>query len=133
MVRTRRTARKSTGRLPTGQLAPRDAHHKTSKRDSPNATKIKEKQEQNYPGFEFKPRQVNDSSQTNQVTVHLVSQAQSGNARSVPQQSWLNKCETSLTPWVASFSNILMSRTPCRKATMTDAAEIQGGPVRIIG
>jgi hypothetical protein len=48
------------------------AHHETSKRDSPNETKIKEEQKQNYPGFEFKPRQVNDSSQTNQVTVHLV-------------------------------------------------------------
>jgi hypothetical protein len=30
------------------------AHHKTSKRDSPNETKVKEKQ--NYPGFKFKPR-----------------------------------------------------------------------------
>jgi hypothetical protein len=38
------------------------AHHETSKRDSPNEPKIKEKQKQNYPGFEFKPRQVNDSS-----------------------------------------------------------------------
>jgi hypothetical protein len=38
------------------------AHHETSKRDSPNGTKIKEKQNQNYPRFEFKPRQVNDSS-----------------------------------------------------------------------
>jgi hypothetical protein len=28
-----------------------------------------------YPGFEFKPRQVNDSSQSNQVTYHLVSQS----------------------------------------------------------
>jgi hypothetical protein len=43
------------------------AHHETSKRDSPNELKIKEKQKQNYPGFEFKPRQVNDSSQLNQV------------------------------------------------------------------
>jgi hypothetical protein len=50
------------------------AHHETSKRDSPNETKIKEKK-QNYPGFKFKPHQVNDSSQSNQVTVHLVSQA----------------------------------------------------------
>jgi hypothetical protein len=48
------------------------AHYETSKRDSPNEAKIKEKQ--NNPGFEFKPRQVNDSSQSNQVTVHLVSQ-----------------------------------------------------------
>jgi hypothetical protein len=51
------------------------ARHETSKRDSPNELKIKEKQKQNYPGFEFKPRQVNDSSQLNQVTVHLVSQS----------------------------------------------------------
>jgi hypothetical protein len=29
---------------------------------------------QNYPGFEFKPRQVNDSSQSNQGTDHLISQ-----------------------------------------------------------
>jgi hypothetical protein len=49
------------------------AHHETSERDSPNEVKIKEKQKQNYPRFEFKPRQVNDSSQSNQVTVHLIS------------------------------------------------------------
>jgi hypothetical protein len=50
------------------------AHHETSKRDSPNETKVKEKQtKQNYPEFEFKPRQVNDSSQSNQGTDHLVS------------------------------------------------------------
>jgi hypothetical protein len=39
-----------------------------------NETKVKEKQ--NYPGFEFKHRQVNDSSQSNQETDHLVSQVQ---------------------------------------------------------
>jgi hypothetical protein len=50
------------------------AHHETSKLDSPNELKIKEKQKQNYPGFELKPCHVNDSSQSNQVTVHLVSQ-----------------------------------------------------------
>jgi hypothetical protein len=50
------------------------AHHETSKRDSPNETNVKEKQtKQNYPEFEFKPRQVNDSSQSNQGTDHLVS------------------------------------------------------------
>jgi hypothetical protein len=49
------------------------AHHETSKHNSPNEIKIKEKQKQNYPGFEFKPRQVNDSSQSNQGTDHLVS------------------------------------------------------------
>jgi hypothetical protein len=47
-------------------------NHETSKRDSPNKTKIKVKQPK-CPGFEFKPRQVNDSSQTNQGTDHLVS------------------------------------------------------------
>jgi hypothetical protein len=45
------------------------AHHETSKHDSPNETK------QNYPGFKFKHRQVNDSSQSNQETDHLVSQS----------------------------------------------------------
>jgi hypothetical protein len=50
------------------------AHHGTSKCDSPNETKVKEKTKQNYTEFKFKPRQVNDSSQSNQVTVHLVSQ-----------------------------------------------------------
>jgi hypothetical protein len=51
------------------------AHHETIKRDSPNETKIKVKQ-MNRPGFEFKPRQVSDSSQSNQETDHLVSQKQ---------------------------------------------------------
>jgi hypothetical protein len=49
------------------------AHHETSKRDSPNKTRIKVKQT-NCPGFEFKPHQVNDSSQSNQETDHLISQ-----------------------------------------------------------
>jgi hypothetical protein len=47
-------------------------HHETSKHVSPNKTKIKEKQ--NCPGFKFNPRQVNDSSQSNKGTDHLVSQ-----------------------------------------------------------
>jgi hypothetical protein len=49
------------------------AHHETSKHDSLNETEIKVKLTK-YLGFEFKPRQVNDSSQLNQVTDHLVSQ-----------------------------------------------------------
>jgi hypothetical protein len=40
------------------------AHHETSKHDSPHDTKIKVKQLK-YPEFKFKPRQVNDSSQSN--------------------------------------------------------------------
>jgi hypothetical protein len=48
------------------------AHHETSKRDSPNENKDK-KIKQTYPRFEFKPRQVNDSLQSNQGTDHLVS------------------------------------------------------------
>jgi hypothetical protein len=35
----------------------------------------KRKIKRNYPGFERKPRQVNDSSQSNQETDHLVSQS----------------------------------------------------------
>jgi hypothetical protein len=50
------------------------AHHEISKHDSLNETKIKRKIKQNYPEFKFKPRQVNDSSQSNQGTDHLVSQ-----------------------------------------------------------
>jgi hypothetical protein len=50
------------------------AHHETSKRDSPNETKVKEKRKQNYPGFKFKHRQVNDSSQSNHGADHLVTQ-----------------------------------------------------------
>jgi hypothetical protein len=37
----------------------------------------KKKTKQNCPGFEFKPHQVNDSSQSNQGTDHLVSQSPS--------------------------------------------------------
>jgi hypothetical protein len=48
-------------------------HHETSKHDSPNKTKIKVKQSKCH-GFEFKPGQVNDSSQSNQGTGHLISQ-----------------------------------------------------------
>jgi hypothetical protein len=47
-------------------------HHETSKRDSPMNQRIKVKQS-NHPEFEFKPRQVNDSSPSNQWTDHLVS------------------------------------------------------------
>jgi hypothetical protein len=49
------------------------AHHETSKRDSANKQRIKIKQLK-CPVFEFKPHQVNDSSQSNHETDHLVSQ-----------------------------------------------------------
>jgi hypothetical protein len=49
------------------------AHHKTSKRDSPMKQRIKVKQLKCLK-FEFKPRQINDSLQSNQVTDYLVSQ-----------------------------------------------------------
>jgi hypothetical protein len=48
------------------------AHYEISKHDSPNETKIKVKQT-NRPRFKFKHHQVNDSSQSNQGTNHLVS------------------------------------------------------------
>jgi hypothetical protein len=47
-------------------------HHETSKHDSPNETKVK-KIKQNYFEFECKPRQVSDSSQSNEGIDHLVS------------------------------------------------------------
>jgi hypothetical protein len=47
---------------------PRDKQTRFSERN-----KDKRKTKQNYPGFEFKPHQVNDSSQSNQVTFQLVS------------------------------------------------------------
>jgi hypothetical protein len=49
---------------------PRDKQTRFSKRN-----KNKRKTKWNYPKFEFKPRQVNDSSQSNQGTDHLVSQS----------------------------------------------------------
>jgi hypothetical protein len=48
---------------------PRDKQTRFFKRK-----KGKRKIKQNYPSFEFKHRQVNDSSQSNQETDHLVSQ-----------------------------------------------------------
>jgi ribonuclease HI len=57
--------------LPTMPHLP-PGHHEISKHDSPHDTKIKVKLPK-YPEFEFKPRQVNDSSQSNQGTNHSVS------------------------------------------------------------
>jgi hypothetical protein len=53
--------------------APTTAHHETSKCDSPYETKITVRHPK-CPGFEFKLHQVNDSSESNQGTDHLVSQ-----------------------------------------------------------
>jgi hypothetical protein len=49
---------------------PRDKQTRFSKRN-----KHDRKTKQNYPKIEFKPRQFNDSSQSNQGTDHLVSQS----------------------------------------------------------
>jgi hypothetical protein len=59
--------------LPTMLHLP-PAHQLTSKHDSPHDTKIRVKLPK-CPGFEFKPHQVNHSSQSNQGTDHLVSQS----------------------------------------------------------
>jgi hypothetical protein len=48
---------------------PQDKQTRFSKQN-----KVKRKTKQNNPGFEFKRRHVNDSSQSNQETDHLVSQ-----------------------------------------------------------
>jgi hypothetical protein len=52
------------------------AHHEISKRDSPNEIRKKVKQLK-CPRFEFKHLQVNDSSQINQGSEHLVPHEQS--------------------------------------------------------
>jgi hypothetical protein len=49
------------------------AHHKTSKRDSSNETKIKEKQNETISDSNSNLAKVNDLSQSNQGTDHLVS------------------------------------------------------------
>ncbi len=67
---TRATVLVAARHVAPTSCTPRDKQTRFSER-----TKDKEKQKQNYPGFEFKPCQVNDSSQSNQVTVHLVSQS----------------------------------------------------------
>jgi hypothetical protein len=46
-----------------------------TKQNKTKQNKDKRKTKQNYPGFEFKPHQVKDSSQSNQGTDHLVSQS----------------------------------------------------------
>jgi hypothetical protein len=51
------------------------AHHETSKHDSPTRNKIKVVEPPKCPRFEFKPHQVNDSSQSIQGIDHLVSQS----------------------------------------------------------
>jgi hypothetical protein len=58
--------------LPTMPRLP-PAHNEASKHDSPHETNDKGKT-MNYPRFEFKSHQVNDSSQSDQGTDHLVSQ-----------------------------------------------------------
>jgi hypothetical protein len=57
--------------------------------------KGKRKTKQNYAGFEFKPRQVNDSSQANQGTDHLVSQEVSSIVMFFSQ-------DAKLSSWVAA-------------------------------
>jgi hypothetical protein len=58
------------GHATPATCTPWDKQTRFSKRN-----KDKRKIKQNYSEFEFKPRQVNDSSQSNQVTVYLVSQS----------------------------------------------------------
>jgi hypothetical protein len=62
---------RSSSLLAMQHLSP--AHHETRKCDSSNETRIMVKLPKR-PGFEFKHRQVNDSSRSNQEIDHLVSQ-----------------------------------------------------------
>jgi hypothetical protein len=60
--------------------------------------KDKRKTKQNCPGFEFKPRQVNDSSQSNKLTDHLVSQKERllGDESSLTSESESEMCHKDL-------------------------------------
>jgi hypothetical protein len=66
-------------------------HHETSKRDSPNETKIKVKQT-NHPRFKFKHRQVNDSSQSNQGTDTWFLTYHSAKLYKERTKRWHDKC-----------------------------------------
>jgi hypothetical protein len=80
-------------------------HHETNKHDSPNETKIK-KNKTKRPAFEFKHRQVNDPSQSNQRTDHLVSQ--------LPKAVW--DMMSAVNSW-----NCLLSSTSIYLPTLLDA------------
>jgi hypothetical protein len=79
---------------------PRDKQTRFSERN-----KGKRKTKQNYPKFEFKPHQVNDSSQSNQVTVHLVPQSTKnpipvgGRSRTSPTAIYSTTLRTANTTW----------------------------------
>jgi hypothetical protein len=80
---------------------PRDKQTRFSERN-----KDKRKIKRNYPGFEFKPRQVNDSSQSKQGTDHLVSQQDNFTSRDLISN---NKTYTSL----ALQDNFLLRNISC--------------------
>jgi hypothetical protein len=65
-------------------------HREISKRDSPHEH-IGVKQLK-YPGFKFKPWHVNDSSQSNQCTDHLVSQS--------PLDEYIDNKSTKFEFWI---------------------------------
>jgi hypothetical protein len=94
--------------------APVPAHHETSKHDSPNKTKVKEKIKQNYPGFEFKSRQVNDSSQSKQEIDHLVSQK----SRAIPLLGKVEKFPIFAVFRASSISVGMKAQTSNRSATL---------------
>jgi hypothetical protein len=67
---TRATVHVAARHVAPDSCTPRDKQTRFSER---TRGKEKQKQKQKHLGFEFKPCHVNDSSQSNQVTVHLVS------------------------------------------------------------
>jgi hypothetical protein len=97
---------RSSSLLAMSHLSP--AHHETSKHDSSHETKITVKQPK-CPRFEFKPRQVNDSSQSNQGTDHLVSQNHFKSGRALDKFAKIGRSSTSgLKAHLPSTCKLLM-------------------------
>jgi hypothetical protein len=75
------------------------AHRETSKRDSPNELKVKKKQKQKLSRIRIQTLPVNDSSHSNQVTVHLVSQGQKGHFTCIASTRWVGADLPSRRGW----------------------------------
>jgi hypothetical protein len=89
---------------------PRDKQTRFSKRN-----KDKRKIKQNCPGFEFKPRQANDSSQSNQGMDHLVSQSVLSSIRYSSRFATLPKLEKIQAYGLSSNSRNTILITPLSK------------------
>jgi hypothetical protein len=102
---------------------PPPAHHETSKHDSSNEIKIKVKQT-NHPGFEFKPHQVSDSSQSNQETDHLISHQQHLEVQRREPSSGLPVPMTEDKDELHHMGHRSMEHPVCRHRVVEDEQEI---------